>query len=160
VADSTAATGLKWATPASGSTFAGCLLYNSTDYTISNNTNTIMTWNTETYDTDSFHSTTTNTGRITIPTGKGGYYLITSMIFFENASSGAAIRLRVLKNGTAIFSNQETQQFQKGIVLSTVVNLAAADYVEIQVFQNSGASGTIYAGTTENAHCSASFLGA
>jgi hypothetical protein len=152
--------GTNWVASSGASAFAGCLLFNSADYSIANNTTTVLTWNSETYDTNTFHSTSTNTSRITIPSGKAGYYLITCMVFFENGSAANALRMRVLKNGTSIYSNQETQQFQKGSVLSVPVNLAVGDYVEIQAFQNSGATGTIYAGTTENAHFSASFLGA
>lgn len=70
-ADSTATNGIKWAAlPASGSSFVGCRATGSTNQTISNTTQTTLNWNTETFDTDGFHSTSSNTSRMTIPSGK------------------------------------------------------------------------------------------
>jgi hypothetical protein len=71
VADSSTATGLKWAAPAGGG-FVGCSLYKTAVQSISNDTNTIINWDAEYFDTDGFHSNVTNNSRITIPSGKGG----------------------------------------------------------------------------------------
>ena len=71
--DSAETTGLKWASAGAG--FVGCSLYRTgTSQSYASNTNVIVTFNNEDYDTDGFHSNTTNTSRITIPTGKGGKY--------------------------------------------------------------------------------------
>jgi hypothetical protein len=53
---------------------------------VRNNTTTLITWNQEEFDTDAYHSTSSNTSRITIPAGKAGKYLISGFILFHLAS--------------------------------------------------------------------------
>ena len=93
-ADSTATTGMKWAAASSASTFIGTKLYNTTDQTISTGTWTSITYNSETLDSDGFHSTSSNTSRITIPAGKAGKYIFTLIIlsFHLSAHSGSSSR--------------------------------------------------------------------
>ena len=98
-ADSTTATGLKWATAASTTpTFVGASAYKSANQSISNNTTTSVTFNTENFDTDGFHDNSTNTSRFTVPTGKGGYYLVNGSITFAANTSGIR-SVYVYKNG-------------------------------------------------------------
>jgi hypothetical protein len=98
VADSSTATGLKWATPASGSTFVGALASTRATQTLSNNTMTAIALATEIYDTDNFHSTSTNNSRFTIPSGKGGTYLFFATGGTDYYTGGLGIRFA--KNGT------------------------------------------------------------
>ncbi len=56
-ADSAEATGLKWAAPASGSTFAGCGLTKSAAQAVANATTVFLTFDTEEFDSDAYHST-------------------------------------------------------------------------------------------------------
>jgi hypothetical protein len=97
-ADSAAATGMKWATPAAATvTFSGVLLDNTGSYSISNNTATALTFDTETYDTDAYHSTSSNTSRITIPAGKAGYFQVGALSAPHAYSLGRAnTRLQAL----------------------------------------------------------------
>jgi len=141
-ADSTTATGLKWAAATASSSFAGVRLYNTVDQSIANNTEVALTWSAETYDTDNFHSTTTNTSRVTIPSGKAGYYLFTANLTF--AKNGTGERFLILKkNGTKV-NQQSYGNFGSGafisISISDVINLAVADYIELCTYQSSGAS--------------------
>jgi hypothetical protein len=148
-----------WATPAASTpTFSGCLLTRTSDLSVTNSTDTVIPWQAETFDTDGFHSTVTNTSRVTIPTGKAGYYLFTFSGFYDNGTIANSDRIRFWKNGTAVLSVQETAQLQKGMVLSTIMNLAVGDYVEAVAFQNTGGTTTIYSGI--ESHFSATFLGA
>jgi hypothetical protein len=149
-----------WATPAATTpTFAGCYLTNASDFSLPNNTNTAVTWSSETFDTDGYHSTSTNTSRITIPAGKAGKYLLTFAGFYENGGTSNSPRIRFYKNGTVFLSVQESAQFQMMFVLSSIVSLAESDYVEVYLFHNSGGSaGTLYG--TENSNFTATFLGA
>jgi hypothetical protein len=145
VADSTASTGLKWATPAASTpTFVGCSLWQSGNVSAPNVTETIMTFDSELFDTDAFHSTSTNTGRITIPTGKGGYYLVTGMIVFL-ASSGGMRSVALFKNGgaTSLTDNalpNSASQANDAPWFSYIGNFAAGDYLEIKGYQNSGSA--------------------
>jgi hypothetical protein len=139
-ADSTAATGLKWAATVSTPSFVGCSLYDTTStQSISNNTATLITWDSENFDTTTFHSTSTNTSRITIPTGKAGYYLFTSYGFFDSNATGNR-RMDLRKNGSLIRSwpTPSTTNTFSGLTITCLLSLAEADYIEIAVFQSSG----------------------
>jgi hypothetical protein len=142
VADSTAATGLKWATPASGSTFAGVSVYDSTNQAITNGVTTALTFNAEYFDTDGYHSTSTNTSRLTIPAGKAGYYLITAQgTYAKNATGGRSIVF--YKNGAWLRYSADiagSSSFYVGNEMTVVYYLAVADYIELFTYQNSGGS--------------------
>jgi hypothetical protein len=142
VADSSTATGLVWQAPAAAG-FVGCSLYKASNQTISNNTWTTITWSNEYFDTDGFHSTSTNTSRITIPSGKGGKYLFSGQISF--ASNGDNARLgRIQKNGSQISIPLSVQATYSGAGDGTtatflwLVDLVATDYIELGAYQNSG----------------------
>jgi len=147
-ADSTQALGLKWAAVSSTPTFVGASLYDTTaTQSISNNTSTLITWDSENFDTNTFHSTSSNTSRITIPSGYAGKYLFTSYGFFDgNATGNRRIDLR--KNGSLIRSwpSPSTLATFSGLTITCILSLAVADYIEIAVFQNSGGSLSYYKG--------------
>lgn len=147
-----------WATPSSPS-FVGVRCTNNTTLSISNNTETLVTWNTESFDTDAFHSTTTNTGRITIPAGKDGKYLLTTFFTWATGTTGyRAIRLK--KNGTNIaIVNMMPGAEYPSQELTTIQSAVATDYFEVWVYQNNGSAQTLnYDGV--NGEFAAQFLGA
>lgn len=147
-ADSTTATGLKWA--AAGVAFAGVALTKSASQSISNNTATLVTWNTETYDTDGFHDTSTNTDRITIPAGKDGYYLITCIVQWDTININGNAYASLSKNGTQQIVSWNIPSTTAGICSHALVwvgNLVATDYIQIKVFQNSGSAVSINNGS-------------
>jgi hypothetical protein len=140
-ADSSTATGLKWATP-SAAAFVGCSLYKSANQSINDATYTAVTFDLELFDTDAFHNTSTNTSRITIPAGKGGKYLFVATA--DHAANTTGIRQSGFwKNGSiqkgqvahSAASGGETKQ-----TVSAIYDLVATDYVEFYVYQNSGAA--------------------
>lgn len=131
-----------WATPASGSTFSGASVIDSGgNQSIATGTWTTITFNSELYDTDSYHSTSTNTGRLTIPTGKTGYYVLNAQATFFINTTGFR-QLRFLKNGSFLIatgdvSGSVANQYPY-VTLNTTLYLAAGDYIELQAYQNSG----------------------
>lgn len=138
-ADSTASTGLAWATPTT--TFVGCRASNSVAQSIPTSVTTAVTFNTESFDTDGFHSTTTNTSRMTVPSGKGGKYLVTGGATFATNATGNR-EIYIYKNG-----NQYSSAFSPGtsvgstsVVISDIVTLSPTEYVEIRVAQDSGST--------------------
>ena len=156
-ADSTAATGMKWA--AGGSAFSGVMLDNTATQSIPNNTATAITWSTETYDTDAFHSTSSNTSRITVPSGKAGYYLVGGHVEI-NANTTGFRALTVYKNGTAYKRFTVTPSgVEPTLIISVPISLAVGDYVELYLTQNSGGSITIYPNGQDGAFY-ANYLGA
>ena len=167
VADSSVSpTGLKWAAPAaSGTTFAGCYVYNSTNPSISNNSYTLVNFDLELYDTDAYHSNVTNNSRITIPSGKAGYYLIIGKVGFDNATNTTGGRVANLTiNGSGIsYDFSAPASGSAGDVqtaFQTVVRyLAVGDYVQLNCYQNSGGTRTLNQ-NVDNTYLSVAYLGA
>ena len=145
VADSSTATGLKWTTPASSTpTFVGAKVYNSTSISLTNNTYTLLTFNSESFDTDAFHSTSTNTSRLTIPTGKAGKYRVSfNGLVGQIASTKLVPRFYKNGSGDALSVMQNSYSDDNGAYLSTIYDLVAGDYLEIYLFQNSGAQSLV-----------------
>ena len=134
---------VKWAAlPSSAPTFVGCRVYNSSDVSISTSTSTTISFPSETFDTNGFHSTTTNTSRITIPTGYAGYYRIDSVGYWDGGPNNLnAANTRIYKNG----ANAGVQMMAfanayegSSMVHINVLNLAVGDYLEVVVTQYSG----------------------
>lgn len=158
-AASTTSTGLEWATP-STPTYAGCRVFNTTDPSISNNTTTVLSFNSESFDTDNYHSTSSNTSRITIPTGKAGKYFINGKVEWYSNTSGYR-SIYIVKNGTSFMcsSNIGAQTIAFDQFISMTIDLAVGDYVELHVYHNSGGSLNVYGGSNYT-HFEANYLGA
>lgn len=123
--------------------FVGCALTQSGAQSISNTTQTDLTFDTETFDTDAFHSTSSNTARITIPSGKGGYYLVTARVSYASNSTGTR-GLWLLKNGGTYLGTSFGQPVSTGdittIQINQIVSLVATDYITMNAYQASGGS--------------------
>jgi hypothetical protein len=151
-----------WATPAAGSSFVGAKATSTDTYqSISNNTSNLVLWNSEEYDTSSIHSTSSNTSRLTIPSGKDGYWAVTSKITFVGNSSGAR-QLRLNKNGSLVanFLVPITGSGEQSIILTNNLNLVATDYLEILAYQNSGGALNLQMSGAEGSYFFCQFLGA
>jgi len=140
-ANSAQADGVEWAAiPASTPTFSGCGLSQSGAQSISNTTQTDLTFDTEAFDTDAYHSTSSNTARITIPTGKGGYFLVTARVSYASNSTGTR-GLWLRKNGTEV-ATSFTQPVSTGDITTVQINqvmaLAVGDYITMNAYQGSG----------------------
>ena len=157
------ATAPEWGAASSTPTFVGCSLYDSNaTQSIATGTDTIVTFNSEFFDTDGFHSTSTNTGRITIPSGKGGKYLFIASALFLNLASGKEARF--YKNGNQLLSYGWTSASGvAGTSISAIIDLVATDYIEFRVVQGSGGNADLYksgGGAGEYAFFQCQFLGA
>lgn len=128
-----------------GVAFVGCSAYRTTNLSIDNETFTAVTLpDGENFDTDTMHSTASNTSRITVPAT--GYYLITASCQF--AVNGTGIRaFNFRKNGTtdvttgmAGWTADPTigATYGNSVNGSVVASLAASDYVELMAYQSSG----------------------
>jgi hypothetical protein len=136
---------LKWATPAAGTlTFVGCSLNDTGDQTISNNTNTAVTWNTEDFDTDAFHSTSSNTSRITIPAGKAGKYQINAFAQWDAGTTGSR-QFLIYKNGSLVKKTflEPNNQYPSSIIM-LILDLAVSDYIELFCYQSNGGNQVLY----------------
>jgi hypothetical protein len=147
-----------WATPASPSvSFAGVSIDNTTNaLSISNGTNTKITFNREVFDAGGYASSGST---ITIPTGKAGYYLIAAQTQFSDAGSGYRA-FRIYKNG----AEQTGYNWYAGTAPYMVINYvnyyAVGDTIEFYAQQNSGGSLNIYRNIDGYCYFTASYLGA
>jgi len=136
----------EWGAAAAAS-FVGVSVYQAGLQTISNNTQTLLTFTAENYDTDGFHSTSTNTSRLTVPSGKGGYYNIRFQAYWDPNVTGIR-QSRILKNGAVLMYSGDFETDDAAayvpVLNGLTVNLAAADYIEFAVYQNSGGNLAIF----------------
>ena len=135
---------VKWAAPSGGSsTFAGCLAYRVTSATVAGSTTTAITLTAEQYDTDGYHNNSTNTSRLTIPSGKAGYYQINANI--ETATTTSANSLGIFINGTRYVGHDYTgNSGNESVCLSIIAYLAVSDYVEMRFYNGSGTALNVY----------------
>ena len=142
-ADSSTATGLKWAAPASGTTFVGVKVTKSADQTIASATEAQITWNQEEFDTNGFHDNSTNNSRLTVPTGQGGYYKIYAEMQWQTSTTVARRIIAVYLNGavTQIGTFETSSINFPSCIVSFTQNLSAGDY--IQLYAYNGTAGNL-----------------
>jgi hypothetical protein len=150
------ATAPEWATPAGSLSYSGCLLLRSTNQSIANSTDTAVLFDVETFDVGGYHSTTTNTSRITIPSGKGGYYQFNYNVMWASNSSGLR-EVMLFKNGVRVqyFTALAIASGSQSQAITMIQAGAVNDYFEVYVFQNSG--GALNLQGTATAQGSSSF---
>lgn len=129
--------------------FQGCLVKKSADQTAANySTAAAVTWDVDVYDTNGFHSTTSNTSRITIPAGvtkvRLGYQMyLTAHVANEYVAS------YITKNGSSTWTGwastyQETPLTTvSGVAWTPVVNVSEGDYFEVFLDTQSDTSITV-----------------
>ena len=116
-----------------------CRAYNSAAISINNNTITALTFNSERWDTDSIHSTVTNTERLTATTA-GIYHIYGSVAFAANSTGDRA--LYIYLSGSVIYSSMRVGAATGRTIctISTEISMAVSDYVTLHVFQDRGGS--------------------
>lgn len=136
-----------WATPTGGggATFSAVKATISASASIGNNAWTSVLWDTEEFDTDAYHSTSSNTNRLTIPTGFGGKFLLIANGDFSSASGTGIRGMQITKNTVTANTNVVLQASNAGYLsitnnlhAVTILALADADWINMNVYQNSG----------------------
>ena len=123
--------------------YQGVRLYHSGLQSIPNAAYAMLAFDSESFDNNNFHDTVTNNSRITIPAGKGGNYLIIGK--YSSQPSGTGQRISgIYKNGntiltTVVYSPTSGADYAVPTAV-TIENLAAGNYIEVRVYQNSGAA--------------------
>jgi hypothetical protein len=142
------ATAPEWGS-AAGGTFLGCRVTKSVTQTLTTATNTAITWDVEDYDTNTMHDNVTNNSRITIPSGQGGYYLVQCNLSFNNPNTQFSIA--IYKNGTIVKRHFTAGDLNHDydLEITAVLNLAAADYIEIFGAQYSGINKNVMGNTND-----------
>lgn len=140
----------------------GCSVYRATLQSIPNTTNTLVGFPAEDYDTASFHDPAVNTGRITIPAGYAGKYIVTFAIDVD-ATAGGTFAAWIVKNGVVgtrygVSAGAVTSTSDDTWAGSCVMSLAVADYIEIYVYQTTGVAMDILLNSANRARFTAALL--
>jgi len=101
---------------------------------------TVITFNTETFDTDGLHDNVTNSSRLTFPLA--GKWLVISHIYTDVSGTTVPTKLatRILLNGatTIIYAYQDIMltggPTDPGLSSSAIISVAANDYVEMGAY--------------------------
>lgn len=160
-ADSTTATGLKWS--AAGASFVGARAYPTAVQNASNGTDTYIALTSEDFDTDGFHSNSTNNSRFTIPTGKAGYYLVMGQILWQANSTGQR-NVGITKNRTTTLCNTANLASSGSggarFDCNGISYLAEGDYIELVAYQDSGTTLEVQGYSNQYVFMAIQYLGA
>jgi hypothetical protein len=130
-----------------------CNAYAGTGISLPNATSTLITFDSEMWDTDSMHSTTTNTSRITINTS--GQYLVSFYARFpSNATGYRQLNLRLNSAGSSgggstwsTVAIPATNGASTFVTRTLELTCTAGDYYELFALQTSTATMTLDSGT-------------
>lgn len=118
-----------WSEVPTGGSFSGCRAYKSSGQSLTTSFSAI-TFDTEDFDTDTYHDNVTNNTRFTAPST--GYYSISGMV----ATDGNAItRIQFRLNGSTVIHSVGVGNVgassQNGMSSTIIYSLTAGDYVEM-----------------------------
>lgn len=133
--------------PAGVVAFSGCRVFRTTNQSIANATNTMLSFDSEIFDVGGYHDNAVNPTRLTAPVT--GYYLVGGHCEWDNGGTGnrevnifQSGTTRVAKNRVAL--NGVTTY---DLVEATLIFMTAGDYVEMEVRQtNTGALNVLTVG--------------
>jgi hypothetical protein len=126
--------------------FVGVRVYNSANIAVSS-AGMVLTFDSERFDTDGMHSTTSNTSRLTA-TVAGKYHISGTVLFANNVNGARGLQIQL--NGTTFLAIVRvptvTGTDTTGITINTIYDLAVGDYVELFAYQGTGSPINILAG--------------
>lgn len=126
--------------------------HSSVAQTLTTAIETELTLNFEDKKEDLTHSLTTNTNRVTIPTGGDGDYMVYGTLTFASFAGTPNETIGLSKNGTAVFTETKAAvsgQPTKLYCLGLFRGLVATDYISLHGTQASGGNLATVAGTVE-----------
>lgn len=122
----------------------GARVTNTVAQSIPSGADTLLSWNSEVFDTNALHDNTTNPSRLTVPPGMGGRWLvIANVLFAANATGRRSLTIR--KNGSNAVGNIEEPVSEgalapTGVLTQTVLDALPGDYFDVTANQYSGAA--------------------
>ena len=117
--------------------------YQTSNQTIANTTNTVVSLDTEAFDTDNAFSSNT----FTVPSGKAGKYYFTIGLRKNNFTSSRFNISLVNGSGADVVSIEQGTASAYGTANgSTIVNLSAGNTIVMKVYQNQGGNQTTLQG--------------
>ena len=117
------------------------LTRSSTAQTFARNAFTPITFDSEAFDTDSMHSTTSNTSRITINTA--GVYSLNAHINSPVGGTATQVLIRFIKNGSQVghYTNNGEVTNTDAQVNSLIWEAVVGDYFEASVYWYAASGG-------------------
>ena len=114
----------------------------SATQSISDDTRTLVQYDTVDYDTDSAYDNSASNYKFTIPSGKAGKYIIYAQAYgdAQAASQNSHTEINIYKNGSlltnneTIFNNNYIHRTTQSVI--TTFDLAVADYIQIYLRVN------------------------
>jgi len=112
--------------------------------TISTATNTLLTFGTEIFDTDSAYD---GTNKFTCPAGQGGKYFFRANIRLDSMYDEDEIQLSFFKNGsqdgtTVNFTRVPKDNISYAFGITGIIVLAATDYIQVNTYHTRGSDRT------------------
>lgn len=110
---------------------------------VANTTETLLVSTTESFDTSAFHDNVTNTGRLTVPSGKAGYYAINCSVVGVTAATQNRIIVRLNSGGViggTVIAQAYTKETTIGVThdATTIYSLAVGDEIQCTCTHNAG----------------------
>ena len=127
----------------------GCVITRTTNQAIATLTSTSVLMTTELLDTDNYHSTVTNTNRITVPAGLAGVYTVFSYARWDDVNTVVNPLCGIALNGNMVVRTQQfTNNLYVSINLSWTGYMAVGDWVELRVYHETGVNRNVNAVNT------------
>lgn len=134
---------VQWANPGSA-VFCGASVYpgGGVGNSIPDDTDTVVDFGVEQFDSDGFHESVVNPSRLTIPAGLTGKYLVIAKLEFNTDGTGVRV-LQLLKNGSTTGTARDEVAAPSGtrealLSIQQILSLEEGDYIQVRVYQNSG----------------------
>lgn len=88
---------------------------------------------TESFDSDGFHDTGSNTSRHVVPVGLAGLYLLHGQVGFPTGLSGTTAAVSLLLNNTTTLAiaQESLGTIAAEVGIATIASLAEGDYIEL-----------------------------
>ena len=130
-----------WAAPADSSFPIGASAHiGGSHQSVATGTATKLAFNTELYDPNSNFNTTTYA--YTVPSGQAGKYLVTAFAGAQALGDGIRMNVQIYKNNSSALTSYASASgnFSEYTSVTGVLDLAAADYIEVWGWHNKGSN--------------------
>jgi type IV secretory pathway VirB6-like protein len=137
-----------------------CRVFNSAAISTTSGATTLLTYDSERYDVGAMHSTSTNTGRLTVPSGGAGKYRATLHTSF--AASATGVRYSFIRlNGSTVIA-RDIRAAVSGdttdVAITAIYVMSVGDYFDSAVIQTSGGGVNIVATAANSPEFSAEWV--
>ena len=137
------ATAPEWAAAGGGSSMpiGASAHIGGSHQSVATGTATKLAFNTELYDPNSNFNTTTFA--YTVPSGQAGKYLVTAFAGVQALGDGKRVSIQIYKNNAASMTPYASASgnFSEYVTVTGVLDLAAADYLDVRGWHNKGSNG-------------------